>query len=139
MEQPAVDAVFSVAASVSPTALVPVLAFKTNDFQVSHTDEDVSTKGSAQERERYPQGSQHDMQISGDFVADDSDAAFDLLKQAALSKTNPSIYGRFQDGADTYTGTWQITQFSLSAPEFGAVKGSITLMQVSAITVATQA
>jgi predicted secreted protein len=130
---PAVEFVLMVPDVSSPSTYVSVATLTNVQMERTNTDEDISTKGDARNRKLYPEGAQRAMSVTADFVADSS-APFDTLKDAAFHATNPSLSCRLDDGESTFTGTFQISNFSLQGGAFGAVTGSITLNSSGAIT-----
>lgn len=131
-ELQAVDMVFLVPTVASPSQYAPVLSLQSVNLQISHSEDDISTKADARSRRVFPAGSQSSHSVSGDFVASDEET-FATLRAAAESST-PSIMGQLDDGARIYTGLWQITSWTVNGPAFGAVTGSISLVSVGAIT-----
>ncbi len=131
MPLPAVDFVLMLPDPESPSEFVSVANCSNVQHERTNSDEDVSTKGDNGDRKLYPAGAQRSQSISCDFVAEAS-APFTTLKTAAFSST-PSVLARLDDGTDTFTGVFQISNFSQQAGAFGAVTGSFTLNSSGAI------
>ena len=130
---PAVEFVLMLQSAGSPSNYVSVATLTNVQYERTNSDEDVSTKGNARYRKLYSDGAQFAMSITADFVADNS-TEFNQLKDAAFHATSPKVQARLDDGDDTFTTEWHISNFSMSGGAFGAVTGSITLNSSGAIT-----
>lgn len=135
MNFPAVEFVLMIPDPGSPSQYASVATLSNVQYERSNSDEDVSTKGDNLFRKMYSAGSQKSMSITADFVADDS-TLFASLKTAAFA-TTPSIMARLDDGDDTFTALFHISNFSQSGGAFGAVTGSISLASSGTITKAS--
>jgi predicted secreted protein len=128
----AVEFVLMLLNGASPPVYESVANLSNVQYERSNSEEDVSVKGDARFKKLYSAGAQMSMSISCDFVADDS-ALFAALKTAAFS-TTPQIQARLDDGDDTFTGIFHISNFSQTGGAFGAVTGSISLSSSGTIT-----
>lgn len=129
---PAADMILSVLDAQSPAQYQPIGALKSVQMQITHSEEDVSTKGSNRYRELYPDGSQAAYAITGEFVLTDANGFTDL--QAAAHSQSPKIMAKLDDGTFVYGGLWQITQWQVTSGAFGAVQGSVSLQSSGTIT-----
>lgn len=129
---PAVDMILEIEMG-SPLAFQPIGALRNVQMQITHSEEDVSTKDDAQMRALYPEGSQTSYSFTAEFVLTD-EAGFQVMKAAAQTKP-PRITARLDDGNDLYAGVFQISQWQEQGGSFGAVQGSVTLQSAGAVTV----
>ncbi len=119
----------------SPATWTAIGAFQDVGLDINNSEEDSSTKGSNLARTLYTPGAQKSYAISGEAILDDS-AGLALIKDAAHA-ADPKVNLRLDDGVDTYTGDWLVSNFKVQGGSFGVAKVSCSLQGSTAITVAS--
>ena len=135
MPLPAKSAHLLVGTDGSPSSFDPVTNLMDVSCSHSHSEDDVSTKGSNGFAALYAAGAQHAVTISGNGVVETTVASFTELRAAAESTSDNSIACQFDDGAFIVEGVFQVTSWECSAPAFGHVNFSVSLRSTGTYTV----